>query len=58
MNQLLKNLLKIHEKIEDVESFIPIKTNIESLKDDANYRKLVADTDLLIKVLEAFSRKE
>ena len=57
MNKLLDNLLKIHERIADVESFINIKVNIESLAKNHNYDKLVEDTDLLLEVLNAFSER-
>ena len=57
MNKLLENLLDIHEKMSDVIGFINIKMNIENLdEDNGNYRKLVDQTDLLINVLNVFSK--
>ena len=58
MNKLLNNLLIIDEKIQDVDSFMNIKMNIENLnQDDSNYKELVMQTDLLVSVLTAFSKK-
>jgi hypothetical protein len=56
MNKLLENLLIIHEKIASVETFMPIKAHIENLAQDENYKKLVKDTDLLVRVLTAFEK--
>ncbi len=57
MNKLLDNLLTIHEKLDDIESFIHIKANIENLnQDDNNYKKLVDQTDLLVSLLTVFSK--
>lgn len=57
MNQLLDNLMQIDAKIQTIESFINIKMRIESLNtDDPNYIELVKQTDLLVRVLEAFSK--
>ena len=52
----MENLLKIDEMMQSVEKFIPIKFAIESLDEsDPNYQKLVEQTDLLVKILTAFS---
>ena len=58
MNKLLENLLVIHERIASVETFINIKMRVESLNTaDANYQKLVEDTDLLVRVLTKFGEQ-
>lgn len=57
MNKLLENLLKIDEKMQTMEDFINIKMRIDSLDTTMpEYIQLVEQTDLLIKVLEAFSK--
>lgn len=56
MDQLIGNLLKIDEIMQDIEKFISIKDRIESLDpDNANKLELIRQTDLLINVLNAFS---
>jgi len=56
MNQLLDNLLKIDAKLQTIDSFVNIKSRIESLdEEDSNYKELVKQTDILFKVLDAFS---
>ena len=57
MNKLLKNLLEIHEIISTVNKFVHIRTNIEALNQNHNYKKLFEDTDMLIEVLNAFSKR-
>jgi len=57
MNKLLDNILKIHEIISTVDKFFYIKENIEALDENHNYKKLVKDTDMLIEVLNAFSKR-
>ena len=53
----MKNLLEIHEKIASVDTFINIKMRVESLDiNDQNYETLVENTDLLVKVLDAFGK--
>jgi hypothetical protein len=54
MDKLVDNLLKIHEKIADVESFMSITSNIIMF---GYYDKLVEDTNLLLEVLNAFSER-
>ena len=56
-NKLMKNLLKIHELIDTMDSFIPIKVNVDNL-DEKNpvYRRIVSQTNILVSVLEAFSK--
>lgn len=56
-NKLLKNILEIHEIVSDIEKFVNIKMNIESLEKNGNYKKVVKDTDMLINVLNAFSKR-
>ena len=54
--KLLHNLLIIDELMQDARKFIYIKSHIENLDDDDyNYKILVENTDLLVKVLQAFS---
>lgn len=58
MNQLLDNLLLIDEKIQDIHKFMKIKFHIESLDvESRDYKTLVDQTNLLIKVLTAFSKE-
>lgn len=57
MNKLLDNLLEIHEIMSTVNKFFYIKENIEALDKNHNYKKLVKDTDMLIEVLNAFSKR-
>ncbi len=57
MNQLLDNIMKIDMMIQTLESFLKIKMRIESLNtEDPNYKELVKQTDLLVRVLEEFSK--
>lgn len=57
MNKLLENLLKIDEKMQTMEDFINIKMRIDSLDTTMpEYIQLVEQTDLLVRVLEAFSK--
>jgi hypothetical protein len=57
MNQLLDNLLLIDAKMQTIDSFVKIKARIESLdEEDPNYKELVKQTDILVKVLTAFSK--
>lgn len=57
MNRLLKNLMLISENMQTLESFLNIKARIESLDEkDPNYKELVRQTDILVKVLTAFSK--
>jgi hypothetical protein len=58
MSKLLENLFKISEIMQSIEDFISIKMRIESLdQNDPNYITLVEQTDLLVAVLIAFSKK-
>lgn len=57
MNQLLDNLLLISENMQSMDSFLNIKARVESLdEEDPNYKELVKQTDLVVKVLTAFSK--
>jgi len=56
MNKLLDNILKIHEIMSTADNFFFIRQNIESLDKNHNYKKLVEDTNMLIEVLNAFSK--
>lgn len=56
MNQLLDNILKIDERIQS-DKFVFIKLNVENLDtSSAHYQEMVRQTDLLIRVLDAFSQ--
>lgn len=55
-NELLDNVLNIYEIINDATLFVHIKFNIESLDTNTpDYKKIVNQTNTLIKVLNAFS---
>jgi hypothetical protein len=59
MNKLLENLLEIHEIMSDVEKFVNIKGHIESLDTNGEgYKQIVNETDILIRVLERFSKRK
>lgn len=58
MNELLDNLLTIHEKMSDIVSFVNVKTNIEALNQDApSYKKMVENTNMLIEVITKFGER-
>jgi hypothetical protein len=58
MNKLMKNLLEIHEIVNNIENFVNIKMHIESLDTEREgYKTIVDETDTLINILKQFSKR-
>ena len=58
-NELMENLMEIDLLIQDVSTFVPIKMAIDSLDIKSSaYKKIMENTNQLIRVLKAFSEIE